>query len=325
MKLYKTADFFAGVGGIRLGFEKTGKFKAVFANDVDEYCKITYDRNFDKINLTLKDIIDIKSKDLPDFDALLAGFPCQPFSIAGYREGFEDKEKGTLFFEMYRIIKDKMPRLLFLENVKNLKSHNEGKTFNVIQESLEYLGYKIYDKVLNTMEYGAIPQNRERIFIVGFRNDIARDIEFKFPKPIPLERSFRDFLEEDIDEYFYYSDRYKMYEKIKEGVKKHDTVYQWRRVYVRENKSNVCPTLTANMGTGGHNVPLILDGSRVRKLTPKECFNLQGFPKEFKLPKENSNSRLYKQAGNSVSVPVVRRIASNIVEALGGVKLDPSC
>ncbi len=312
MKKFKTVDLFAGIGGIRLGFEQA-EFKTVFANDIDKNCKITYDLNFSEPNLCVKNIWEVDINNIPQFDVLVAGFPCQSFSIAGKQEGFN---KDTLFFRLADFLKHKKPQAFLLENVKNLKSHDKKKTFEKITEILENLGYHIKYEVLNSMKYGNIPQNRERIFIVGFL-DKNKFEAFKFPEEIELTTSFRDFLLNDIpDKYFYkesLSDRGKfLYEKIKENVISEDSVYQWRRKYVRENKKGVCPTLTANMGTGGHNVPIIKTRKGIRKLTPKECFNLQGFPETFELPGELSDSRLYHQAGNSVVVPVIKCIAKNM-------------
>lgn len=317
MKIYKTIDLFAGVGGIRLGFEQTKRFKTIFANDFDKFCKITYDLNFKTTKLNTVDIkLLAKKNGLDEFDVLLAGFPCQAFSIAGYRKGFEDKERGTLFFDMYKIIKKYQPKAILLENVKNLITHDNGNTYKVIKQSLEVLDYKIYEKVLNSMEYANVSQNRERIYIVGFRPDIKNRDKFNFPSKKKLTKKVKDYFEKsDVDIKYYYNDRFSMYQKLKEKIINHNIVYQWRRIYVRENKSGVCPTLTANMGTGGHNVPLILNRKGIRKLTPRECFNLQGFPKKFKLP-PIANAQLYKQAGNSVVVPMIKLVAEQMLEIL---------
>jgi DNA (cytosine-5)-methyltransferase 1 len=309
----RAIDLFAGVGGVRLGFEKAG-FNTVFANDFEPACKETYDLNSDEASLTVADINKLKISDLPEFDLLLGGFPCQAFSIAGYRKGFDDdKGRGDLFFRISEIIKECKPKAFFLENVKNLKTHDKGKTFKVIKKTLEDLGYHVKSAVLNSMTHGNIPQNRERIFIVGFLDKKSFD-KFKFPKEVDLTINFRELLEKSVDGKYYYNGK-TLYSRLKDDVNSKDKVYQWRRRYVRENKSGVVPTLTANMGTGGHNVPIILDDKGIRKLTPKECFLMQGFPKDFKLP-EMADSKLYQQAGNSVSVPVVERIAKEIRKAL---------
>jgi len=181
-------------------------------------------------------------------------------------------------------------------------------------ENLESLGYKTTHKIMNTMEYGNIPQNRERIYIVGFKNPEYLE-RFNFPEKIKLETKLKDILEKDPDAKYYYNDK-PLYNRIKDFVTEEGKVYQWRRKYVRENKKNVCPTLTANMGMGGHNVPIIKDKNGIRKLTPSECFRLQGFPKEYILPDNLSDSALYKQAGNSVSVTVIDKIAKEIKRAI---------
>ncbi len=310
----KTLDLFAGIGGIRLGFECAG-FNTVFANDFDKSCKTTYDLNFKNSKLVIEDVTKISADDLPDFDFILAGFPCQAFSIAGYRKGFEDdKGRGNLFFDIVRFIKKKQPVGFLLENVKNLKSHDNGNTFKVIEESLTQLGYHIKYKVLNSMDYGNVPQNRERIYIVGFKDKNKSEI-FEFPSPIKLTKSIKDILDHDVDQKYYYNGK-PLFEKLVNDIKEEGKVYQWRRQYIRENKKGVSPTLTANMGMGGHNVPIIFDGKGIRKLTPRECFKLQGFPDSYKLPLNLADSALYKQAGNSVTVSVIERIAKQINKVL---------
>jgi len=307
----RICDLFAGVGGIRLAFERAG-FRTIFANDIDAKAKITYDLNFDSPKMTLGDIWKIKIEEIPDFDVLTAGFPCQPFSVAGYRKGFKDKKNGNLFFRIIEIIDTKKPPIVFLENVKNLQSHDHGRTFKIIKELLEERGYKLKYKVLNALDYG-LPQNRERIYIVGFKDEKMYN-EFDFPKPIKKRSNFREFLEKDVDKKYYYNDK-PLYANLKQYNFSFDTAYQWRRVYLRENKKGVVPTLTANMGSGGHNVPIIRDEKGIRKLTPRECFRFQGFPDSFKLP-NISDSYLYHQAGNSVPIPVVELIARNIYTAI---------
>lgn len=312
-KKNKTIDLFAGIGGIRIGFEKAG-FETVFSNDFDPWCKETYDLNFNSVPLTVADIAKVKSSSLPDFDLLLGGFPCQPFSIAGYRRGFLDTGRGDLFFEIIRIIRDKKPSVVFLENVKNLKSHDRGKTFKIISDALDDLGYHVKSAVLNSAQFGNVPQNRERIYIVGFKAKKHYDA-FEFPAPLSLNKSVADILETAVDEKYYYKD-HPLHKQLKKAMTTPGAVYQWRRVYVRENKSGVSPTLTANMGTGGHNVPLIRDRKGIRKFTPRECARLQGFPDSYKLPRTLSDPKLYKQIGNSVSVPVIERVARQIRKAL---------
>lgn len=315
---YKTcASFFAGVGGIDLGFEQNG-FNVIYANEMDAKAVETYEKNF-SIKVDHRKIEDVKNEEIPHFDVMLAGFPCQSFSIAGYQKGFKDKKNGHLFFELLRIIENKKPPVIFLENVKNLVAHDNGNTFHVILDSLEANKYHVKYAVLNAKNYGNIPQNRERIYIVAFKK-MKEYQKFEFPQPIALTTALKDVIDFDskVDKKFYYTkDSCHFYEKLKEGVTKNDTIYQWRRTYVRENKAKVCPTLTANMGTGGHNVPLVLTTKGIRKLTPHECFNVQGFPKDYILPDDMTNTYLYKQAGNSVVVSVISRIAESIKKAIG--------
>ncbi len=316
----KCASFFAGVGGIDKGFEATNYFDVVYANEMDKYPIETYELN-SSIKVDPRDIREVKSSELPDFDVMLAGFPCQAFSIAGRREGFNDeKGRGTLFFELLRIIKDKQPSIVFLENVKNLVRHDNGNTFQVIIDSLKEQGYHIKYSVLNAMECGDVPQNRERIYIVGFKDKESYK-NFEFPLPIPLKTELSDIIDFDTkldDKYYYTKGKYKgdIYEKLVEAMDDERAVYQWRRKYVRKNMSGVVPTLTANQGEGGHNVCLIKTKHGIRKMTPHECFNAQGFDLDFVLPQTMSDCRLYKQAGNSVCVSVIERIAKNIELAI---------
>ncbi len=312
-KPYKTLDLFAGIGGVRIGFERAG-FETVFGNDFDPYCKVTYDLNFKSVPLRVDDIAKVKSSELPDFDILLGGFPCQPFSIAGYRRGFLDTGRGDLFFEIIRILRDKKPQAVFLENVKNLKSHDNGKTFQIISDALADLGYHVKMQVLNSMEYGNVPQNRERVYIVGFKSKAQSDA-FEFPQPTALKKTVLGLLEKEVADKYYYTNS-SLYSTLKKSITKEGVVYQWRRKYVRENKSGVCPTLTANMGMGGHNVPLVKDAKGIRKLTPRECARIQGFPENYKLPKELPDTRLYKQFGNSVTVTVIEKVANQVKKAL---------
>lgn len=324
MDKLKCASFFAGVGGIDLGFEQTGRFVVNYANEIDLYPVKTYELNA-AIKVDHRNICDVQADEIPDFDVLLAGFPCTDISIAGERKGlFNDDGTYTrsgLFFELIRIIHVKRPRIIFLENVKNLVGHNGGQTFKLIIEALEAEGY--YDSkylVMNAMTYGNVPQNRERIYIVAFRDEADRN-KFEFPEPISLTTQLADIIDFDTQldkKYYYVSGKYKgdIYDKLVEAMDDSNAVYQWRRKYVRKNKSGVVPTLTANQGEGGHNVCLIKTKYGIRKMTPHECFNAQGFPKSFKLPTDMSESRLYKQAGNSVCVSVIKRIAEKISEAV---------
>ena len=313
------ASFFAGVGGIDLGFEQTGKFQTVYANEFDPYPVKTFEENFD-LKVDCRDIRLVQPEDVPDVDGYIFGFPCQAFSVAGYRQGFNDeKGRGNLFFEVMRLVRDKHPRFLLAENVKNLVGHDNGHTFAVILEALQTEGYKYRYQVLNAMEYGNTPQNRERIYIAAFRDE--EDFQrFTFPDPVPLTKGLKDVIDFDHkvdDKYYYTPGKYKgdIYDKLVAAMDDPDTVYQWRRTYVRKNMSGVVPTLTANQGEGGHNVCLVKTKYGIRKMTPHECFNTQGFPDDFKLPKM-VDSRLYKQAGNSVCVSVINRIAETMTDAM---------
>lgn len=324
MKKLTCASFFAGVGGIDIGFEKTGFFEVIYANEIDTYPVKTFELN-SKIKVDNRSISDVKPEEIPDFDVALAGFPCTDISVAGERKGLYNEDgtytRSGLFFELMRIIKAKKPRIVFLENVKNLVGHDKGKTFQAILDELADAGYHTPKyQVLNAMEYGNVPQNRERIYIAAFRNDEEKH-RFNFPLPVALTTKLSDIIDFESkldDKYYYTKGKYKgpIYEMLVEAMDDPDTVYQWRRKYVRKNKSGVVPTLTANQGEGGHNVCLIKTKHGIRKMTPHECFNAQGFPLDFRLPDDMAPSRLYKQAGNSVCVSVIERIAENLAEAL---------
>lgn len=310
-------DLFAGIGGFRLALQKLGG-KCTFTSEWDEKAQETYKTNFGEIPFGDITKESIKNHIPNNFDILCAGFPCQAFSIAGYRKGFSDT-RGTLFFDVEQIIEKHRPKVIFLENVKNLVSHDKGKTFKVITEILEKkLNYKVFYKVLNSMTHANIPQNRERIFIVAFDPEqVKNHEEFAFPNAIPLTKTIHDILDtKKQDAKYYYAQTHKYYPELKKTMQNKDTIYQWRRVYVRENKSNVCPTLTANMGTGGHNVPLIKDSFGIRKLTPKECFAFQGYPIDNYILPPIADGRLYMQAGNSVTMPLIKRIGKQIIKVL---------
>ncbi|MEG0236269.1 DNA (cytosine-5-)-methyltransferase, partial [Cetobacterium sp.] len=288
-------------------------------------------------------------------DVLTAGFPCQAFSIAGERKGFSD-HRGELFYSVINLVQQLdvaghgKPRVLFLENVKNLVSHDDGNTFKVIKSELENLGYTLKYKVLNTYKYTNLPQNRERIFVVCFLNKADAEVFGSFDKFPELKRTreeLKQSLKEILDytitkktnpELYYTREKYPQYfmteeEFLKSGknewinldkdIDEMYEVYQVRRgMYVRKNQSGVCPTLTANMGTGGHNVPLIKTHDGIRKLSPKDCFNLQGFRvgAEYSFPDGLKSSSLYKQSGNAVSVDIIELIAKRILKTF--LKVD---
>lgn len=310
-------DLFAGIGGFRIALQNLGG-NCVYTSEWNEGAKTTYQANFGKV--PFGDITkEITKSYIPqNFDILCAGFPCQAFSIAGLRKGFHDT-RGTLFFDLEKIIESRRPRVVFLENVKNLVSHDKGKTFKIILEILENkLGYKAYTKILNSATHANVPQNRERIFIVAFdKSQVPNFANFKFPEAIPLTKTIHDILEKGQQaDNLYYKKNHKYYPELEKTMTSKDTIYQWRRVYVRENKSNLCPTLTANMGSGGHNVPLVLDDFGIRKLTPKECFAFQGYPVEKYVLPNMVNSKLYMQAGNSVTTTLIERIGQEILKVI---------
>jgi DNA (cytosine-5)-methyltransferase 1 len=314
---FKFIDLFAGIGGFRLALQNVGG-KCVFTSEWNNEAQKTYRANFGEV--PFGDITKDRNKNyIPEqFDVLCAGFPCQAFSIAGYQKGFADT-RGTLFFDVEQIVEKHKPKVVFLENVKNLVSHDNGNTFKTIIETLEIKHkYKVFYKVLNSATHANVPQNRERIFIVAFDPKQVKNFNrFEFPKPIKLEKTIHDILEKGKqDDIYYYKKDHQYYPALAQTMISKDTVYQWRRVYTRENKNNLCPTLTANMGSGGHNVPLIKDDFGIRKLTPKECFAFQGYPiDKFILP-NLANSKLYMQSGNSVTTTLIERIANQIIKVL---------
>ena len=322
---YRTIDLFAGIGGIRLGFEQTCRIRNVFSAEIDKYACQTYKVNFEDDPSC--DVTKINTKDIPDFDILLAGFPCQAFSIAGKRCGFEDT-RGTLFFDVARIIKAKRPKAFLLENVKGLVSHNQGKTLKTILNVLEELNYKYSFKILNSKDYG-VPQNRERIYIVGFDYDRYNkvDIDFKFPKSLNKSLKLKDILQENE-----VSNKYYLSEKYLNTLKAHKLRHEGKgngfgfkildpsgianaivvggmgreRNLIIDNKlTNFIPTTNKD---GGINKELI------RTLTPREWARLQGYPDTFKIPV--SDTQAYKQFGNSVSVPVIYEIAKKLLSKL---------
>jgi len=313
---FKFIDLFAGTGAFTLALEKSNKFKCVFTNDMMECSKKIYELNNPTHTFTLKDLNTINVSDIPSHNLLCGGFPCQPFSIAGEKKGFDDK-RSNVFWKIVEILEKHNPEIIILENVKNLKSHDKGNTYKIIEKKLQEIGYHIKTAILDTNKITNIPQHRERIYIIGFRDKEKYD-KFNFEFQEKEQGKICDMLEESIDDKYYYSNRFKVFDEIEKGITKNiseNVLYQYRRFYVRENKSNCCPTLTANMGGGGHNVPLLKDNKGIRKLTPRECFNLQGFPEDYKLP-DVCDSALYKLAGNAVSVPVVNLIVNKLKEII---------
>lgn len=305
----KAGSLFSGIGGIDLGFEQAG-FEIAWANDMDfAVCK-TYRHNFPNTYLIEGDVRNIDPCTLPDIDVLVAGFPCQPFSIMGYRRGFKDP-RGNLFFEISRFIDVKRPRVVFLENVRNLMDHDNGKTFLVIYNTLAQFGYSVKYKVINATDVN-IPQNRARIFIVAFLNIEDCD-QFAFPESVPLTATVDDIIDRDVkhDDIYYYNSDSLYYKTLNDKIVDKTGIYRIDDSGVATRKWEICPTLKANMGTYHDRVPIIRDNFGIRKLTPMECLAFQGFPKEFTFKGVTLESA-YKQCGNTVCVPVIMKIANEL-------------
>lgn len=313
MHKLKFIDLFAGIGGIRLGFERAGA-ECVWSNDYDKFCAITYKENFGEDDLFVGDIRKVSSSEIPDFNILCAGFPCQPFSIAGVSKklslgrahGFEDKTQGTLFHEIARIIKDKKPDAIFLENVKNLERHDKGRTFAVIKKTIEELGYSFYHRVIDAKT--VVPQHRERIFIVGFRD---RNLDFIFPKLPQLNPKVKDILEEKVpDKYTLTNHLWDYLQKYAEKHRQKGNGFGYGLV----NLDSYTRTLSARYYKDGSEILIPQKGRNPRRLTPRECARLQGFPDSFKIPV--SDTQAYRQFGNAVAVPVIEKIAKEVVRTL---------
>jgi len=310
----KVCSLFSGIGGIDLGFKQAG-FDIVWANEFDKDAATTYRTNFGRERLVEADIRSVNANDIPDFDVLVAGFPCQPFSIMGFRKGFKDP-RGNLFFEIARIVEAKKPKVIFLENVANLLEHDDGKSFLTVYNALVLFGYSFRYQVMDSFEYGNVPQHRTRIFIVGFLDEEMCE-RFRFPEKIERTVQLNDILIRNVkhDESYYYNSSSVYYEDLKRIVKDKNALYKIYDSGVSKTAHHVCPTLTANMGTFPDRVPIILDDFGIRKITPYECLALQGFPKDFRFANIPMNSA-YKQCGNSVVVPVVKRIAEELKKVL---------
>lgn len=323
---YKSIDLFAGIGGVRLGFEYAFKknIETIFISEIDKKAQETYKANFnDKLNIN-GDITKIDEKEIPKHDILLAGFPCQAFSLAGFKKGFEDA-RGTLFFDVVRIAKYHKPKVIFCENVKNLVNHDNGKTFKKITEILENMGYKVYSEIINSKNFG-VPQNRERVYIVAFRKNIDSS-NFIFPRKKDDSKKIIDILEKkEVSPKYYLSDVYL------ECLRKHKQRHKLKGNgfgYEIRDKNEIARTLVC--GGIGRERNLIVDEKLtnfkpvtnikgkinrefIRKLTPREWARLQGFPDDFKLTV--ADTHLYKQLGNTVTVTVIEAIAENIKKIL---------
>ncbi len=312
-KNYKAIDLFAGIGGIRLGFENAFKdnIDFVFSSELDKYAQITYNENFGKI--PHGDITKIDATDIPEHDIILAGFPCQAFSIAGHRKGFEDT-RGTLFFDVVRIAKYHKPKLIFLENVKGFKNHDKGNTFKIVKETLKALGYKIFADVLNAKYFG-VPQNRERIYIIAFLEDHNKQeikLDFEKIKKIKKISKLGNILDKNVDCKYTISDKLwagHQRRKLEHKAKGNGFGYS-----IFNEKSEYTSTISARYYKDGSEILIEQKNKNPRKLTPREAGRLQGFPDSFQIPVSDTQS--YKQFGNSVAVPVIEELAKSIFTLL---------
>ncbi|MBU1032033.1 MAG: DNA (cytosine-5-)-methyltransferase [bacterium] len=314
-------DLFAGIGGTRTAFEKTGG-RCVFTSEWDKHSQLTYFANFGE--LPHGDIKAIDENNIPDHDVLLAGFPCQPFSIAGVsknkslgrKHGFEHRKQGNLFFDIARILLAKKPKAILLENVKNLQSHDKGNTFKVICEILNKLGYKLFIEIKDAKQY--VPQHRERIFIVGFRKDIYPDINFQFPKIPTKTKKIADILEENVDKKYTLSDI--LWKYLQNYAAKHKAKGNgFGFGLIDPEKDTITRTLSARYYKDGSEILIKQKGKNPRKLTPRECARLMGFDDSFKIIV--SDTQAYKQFGNSLCVPLVEAIAKQMIKTMDSVKV----
>lgn len=312
---FKFIDLFAGIGGIRLAYQNLGG-KCVFSSEWNNFAKKTYEANFGEV--PFGDITKISETSIPDHDVLLGGFPCQPFSIAGVskknalgrKHGFLDETQGTLFFDIARIVEHKKPKALMLENVKNLVSHDKGNTFKVIKNTLKELDYSIHCQVLNSKHF--VPQNRERILIVGFRNDIYNKEEgFTFPMLPEPHTAIREILEEKIDTKYTLSD--KLWDFLQGYAKKHKAKGNGFGFGLTD-LDGISRTISARYYKDGSEILIPQNGINPRRLTPRECARLQGFPDSFEIPV--SDNQAYRQFGNSVTVPLIQAVGKQLVKSL---------
>lgn len=305
MHKFTFIDLFAGIGGIRRPYQNLGG-KCVFSSEIDKFAIKTYEENWGET--PSGDITQISEKDIPNFDILLAGFPCQAFSIAGKRKGFADT-RGTMFFEVERILEYHKPKCFMLENVKGLTNHDKGKTFKIMLDILENkLKYKVYYKVLNAKDFG-VPQNRERIIIVGFKN---HDVDFKFPESTAQKVKVGDILEKEVDEKYTISDKiWASHQRRKEQHKAKGNGFGYS---LFNDESPYTSTISARYYKDGSEILIEQKGKNPRKLTPREAARLQGFPDDFKLAV--SDMQLYKQFGNSVPTKMIEAVANEIYKAL---------
>jgi len=299
-------DLFAGIGGMRLAFERAGG-KCIFSSEWDKFAQLTYQSNFGEI--PHGDITKIPTEDIPKHDVLLAGFPCQPFSHAGLKKGFNDT-RGTLFFDIARIIEERKPSLVLLENVKGFKNHDGGRTFKVIQETLDGIGYNVFAKILNASDFG-LPQNRERIFIVCVNRKKVKSHDFEFPKPSNAKTRVGDILEKRVNAKYVLSN--KLWNGHKRRLKEHRAKGNGFGYSLFTPDSTRTSTISARYYKDGSEV-LIATRGNPRKITPREAARLQGFPETFKIPV--SDTQAYKQFGNSVAINVISAIAREMTKLI---------
>lgn len=309
------ASLFAGIGGIELGFAQAG-FQILWAIEKDHKCCLTYRHNHKEIPLIEADICNVDPHSLSTVDVIAAGFPCQPFLIAGRQRGFCDN-RGNLFYEVIRFVQAIQPRVVFLENVQNLQEHDNGRTFITIHNALVESGYYIRYRVMRASEYGNVPQIRDRIYIVAFK-DIADCDVFKFPDTIPLTVSIDNIINrhEEKNRVYYYQKNDLFFAKVREIVTDQSSIYRVYHESIKITQNHMCPTLTASMGMQRDQVPLVIDNYGIRKLTLRECLDFQGFPKDFYFPNTITIEDAYKQCGNTVCVPVVKRVAERIIKII---------
>ena len=313
MSKFKIGSLFAGIGGIDLAFKQSG-FEVVWANEFDKDACKTYRHNFPDTLLSECDIRKVNAKDIPDFDILATGFPCQSFSICGNEKGFAD-ERGNLFFEIMRFVDEKKPEVIFLENVANLTEHDNGKTFNRIHNELSERNYYIRYIIADACNYG-IPQHRTRTYIVAFK-DFDMCNKFQFPKEQPLKKHIFDIIDRSVkaDDSFYLNENSAQYQKVNAAITDENQIYRFSDYGIQKSKDGISFTLKANMGTWYNRVPIIKDDFGIRTITPKECLALQGFPKSFDFPDIPIKS-MYKQCGNTVVVSLVNSIAKQISKCI---------
>lgn len=309
----KVCSLFAGIGGIDLAFEQAG-FEVACSNEIDKDACSTYRHNFPNTVLVEDDIRNINAENIPDFDVLTAGFPCQSFSVCGNKKGFED-DRGNLFFEIMRIVDKKKPAIIFLENVANLTEHDNGKTFNRIHNELSERDYTIRYIIADACNYG-IPQHRTRTYIVAFKN-FEMCNRFRFPEEQRLRDHLFDVIDRSIkvDDKFYLDKNSVQYQKMKTAITDENQIYRFSDYGIQKSKNGISFTLKANMGTWYNRVPIIKDNFGIRTITPKECLALQGFPISFDFPNIPMKS-MYKQCGNTVVVPIVQNISKKLYELI---------